>query len=78
MSRVYFAARWDKGTADYINCPMDRAEYDRFYDALLAAGPEAKTGRARKGSGRSSGILRVVCLLRCWLAAGATRCALGP
>ena len=25
MSRVYFAARWDKGTADYINCPMDRA-----------------------------------------------------
>jgi methylenetetrahydrofolate--tRNA-(uracil-5-)-methyltransferase len=37
MSRVYFAARWDKGTADYINCPMDRAEYDRFYDALVAA-----------------------------------------
>jgi methylenetetrahydrofolate--tRNA-(uracil-5-)-methyltransferase len=37
MSRVYFAARWDKGTADYINCPMDRAEFDRFLDALLAA-----------------------------------------
>jgi methylenetetrahydrofolate--tRNA-(uracil-5-)-methyltransferase len=37
MESVYFAARWDKGTADYINCPMDRAEYDRFYDALLAA-----------------------------------------
>ena len=37
MSRVYFAARWDKGTADYINCPMDRAEYDCFYDALIAA-----------------------------------------
>jgi methylenetetrahydrofolate--tRNA-(uracil-5-)-methyltransferase len=37
VSRVYFAARWDKGTADYINCPMDRAEYDRFLDALLAA-----------------------------------------
>jgi methylenetetrahydrofolate--tRNA-(uracil-5-)-methyltransferase len=37
MSRVYFAARWDKGTADYINCPMDRAEYDRFLDALIAA-----------------------------------------
>jgi methylenetetrahydrofolate--tRNA-(uracil-5-)-methyltransferase len=37
MDRVYFAARWDKGTADYINCPMDRAEYDRFLDALLAA-----------------------------------------
>jgi methylenetetrahydrofolate--tRNA-(uracil-5-)-methyltransferase len=38
-SRVYFAARWDKGTADYINCPMDRVEYDRFVDALLAAEP---------------------------------------
>jgi methylenetetrahydrofolate--tRNA-(uracil-5-)-methyltransferase len=37
MSRVYMAARWDKGTADYINCPMDRAEFDRFLDALLAA-----------------------------------------
>ncbi|HEY6489791.1 MAG: methylenetetrahydrofolate--tRNA-(uracil(54)-C(5))-methyltransferase (FADH(2)-oxidizing) TrmFO [Terracidiphilus sp.] len=37
MSRVYFAARWDKGTADYINCPMTREEYDRFYDALVAA-----------------------------------------
>jgi methylenetetrahydrofolate--tRNA-(uracil-5-)-methyltransferase len=37
MERVYFAARWDKGTADYINCPMNRAEYDRFLDALLEA-----------------------------------------
>jgi methylenetetrahydrofolate--tRNA-(uracil-5-)-methyltransferase len=37
MSRVYFAARWDKGTADYINCPMSRQEYDRFYDALTSA-----------------------------------------
>ena len=39
MDRVYFAARWDKGTADYINCPMDREEYDHFLDALLAAEP---------------------------------------
>ncbi|MFP5211309.1 MAG: methylenetetrahydrofolate--tRNA-(uracil(54)-C(5))-methyltransferase (FADH(2)-oxidizing) TrmFO [Acidobacteriota bacterium] len=39
MSRIYFAARWDKGTADYINCPMNREEYDRFLDALLAAEP---------------------------------------
>src|SRR6202453_1553815 len=46
MSRVYFAARWDKGTADYINCPMDRAEYDRFLDALLTAAPaEEKEGK---------------------------------
>jgi methylenetetrahydrofolate--tRNA-(uracil-5-)-methyltransferase len=37
MSRVYLAARYDKGSADYINCPMTQEEYDRFYDALLAA-----------------------------------------
>jgi len=37
MERVYFAARWDKGTPDYINCPMDRTEFDRFLDALLEA-----------------------------------------
>jgi methylenetetrahydrofolate--tRNA-(uracil-5-)-methyltransferase len=37
MSRVYMAARYDKGTADYINCPMTREEYERFLDALLEA-----------------------------------------
>ena len=37
MARVYMAARYDKGSADYINCPMSREDYDRFYDALLAA-----------------------------------------
>lgn len=36
-SRVYMAARYDKGTADYINCPMTKEEYDAFYDALVAA-----------------------------------------
>ncbi len=37
MARVYMAARYDKGTADYVNCPMTPEEYGRFYDALLAA-----------------------------------------
>jgi methylenetetrahydrofolate--tRNA-(uracil-5-)-methyltransferase len=37
MSRVYMAARYDKGSADYINCPMTPEEYGNFYDALLAA-----------------------------------------
>ena len=36
-SRVYMAARYDKGSADYINCPMTPEEYARFYDALVAA-----------------------------------------
>ncbi len=37
MNRVYFAARWDKGTADYINCPMTREEYAVFLNALTTA-----------------------------------------
>ncbi len=37
MNRVYFAARWDKGTADYINCPMNRDEYAAFLHALTSA-----------------------------------------
>lgn len=37
MSRVYMAARYDKGTADYINCPFNKEEYERFVDALVAA-----------------------------------------
>jgi methylenetetrahydrofolate--tRNA-(uracil-5-)-methyltransferase len=36
-SKVYMAARYDKGTADYINCPMSKQEYDAFYDALVSA-----------------------------------------
>jgi methylenetetrahydrofolate--tRNA-(uracil-5-)-methyltransferase len=37
MSKVYLAARYNKGSADYINCPMTQEEYARFYDALLSA-----------------------------------------
>src|SRR4030088_111447 len=37
MARVYMAARYDKGSADYINCPMTRDKYEHFLDALLAA-----------------------------------------
>ena len=43
MNKIYMAARYDKGSTDYINCPMSREEYDTFYDALTAAQPvEAK------------------------------------
>jgi methylenetetrahydrofolate--tRNA-(uracil-5-)-methyltransferase len=37
MEKVYFAARYDKGTADYINCPFTKEEYDRFIEALSTA-----------------------------------------
>ena len=35
---AYFKSRWNKGdSADYLNCPMNPEQYDRFYDALRAA-----------------------------------------
>lgn len=37
MSKVYMAARYGKGTADYINCPFTKEEYDRFIDELTSA-----------------------------------------
>ncbi len=37
MTKAYFASRYGKGEASYINCPMEKDEYDRFYDALITA-----------------------------------------
>jgi len=34
---VYFASRYDKGEADYINCPMEKDEYIAFHEALTTA-----------------------------------------
>ena len=35
--KTYFAARYGKGTPDYINCPMNREEYHAFWEALVSA-----------------------------------------
>lgn len=35
--KVFKAARYDRGTADYINCPMTKDEYTEFYNALIEA-----------------------------------------
>ncbi len=37
MERIFRASRYDKGTADYLNCPMDEEAYNLFYDALIKA-----------------------------------------
>ncbi len=37
MSKAWFASRYDRGTADYINCPMTQEEYDRFWTELTQA-----------------------------------------
>jgi methylenetetrahydrofolate--tRNA-(uracil-5-)-methyltransferase len=52
MERVYMAARWDKGTADYINCPMDREEYRPLSGCAAGRG-----GCRSKGMGEA-GLLR--------------------
>ncbi len=35
--RTFFATRYGRGEADYINCPFSQPEYDAFYDALVSA-----------------------------------------
>ncbi|MBP3493853.1 MAG: methylenetetrahydrofolate--tRNA-(uracil(54)-C(5))-methyltransferase (FADH(2)-oxidizing) TrmFO [Oscillospiraceae bacterium] len=37
MNSAYFASRYDKGTPDYINCPMSQEEYKAFWSALIEA-----------------------------------------
>ncbi len=37
MDVAFFASRYDKGDADYINCPMTKEQYDAFWDALISA-----------------------------------------
>lgn len=38
MEQAWFASRYDKGTADYINCAMNREQFDAFWEALTTAG----------------------------------------
>lgn len=35
--KTFFASRYGKGEADYVNCPFTQPEYDAFYDALVSA-----------------------------------------
>ena len=37
MDSAYFASRYDKGTPDYINCPLSKEEYLAFWQALVSA-----------------------------------------
>lgn len=37
MNVAFMASRYGKGEADYINCPMNKEEYERFYQALVTA-----------------------------------------
>lgn len=37
FTKAFFQTRYDKGDADYINCPMDKEQYERFYEELIHA-----------------------------------------
>lgn len=37
MGRAFAASRYDKGEADYLNCPMNQREYEAFWEALVTA-----------------------------------------
>lgn len=37
MDKVYYASRYDKGEAAYLNCPMDEEQFAAFYEALIQA-----------------------------------------
>ena len=37
MNSAWFGSRYDKGGDDYVNCPMNREEYDAFWEALISA-----------------------------------------
>ena len=47
MAKVYLAARYDKGSADYINCPMTKEEYD---PSMMRCSPP---NPSNSGTGRS-------------------------
>lgn len=48
MTKAFFASRYGKGSADYINCPMTKSEYLKFYEELVAA-EEAELHDFEKG-----------------------------
>ncbi|MBR2069209.1 MAG: methylenetetrahydrofolate--tRNA-(uracil(54)-C(5))-methyltransferase (FADH(2)-oxidizing) TrmFO [Candidatus Gastranaerophilales bacterium] len=35
FNKAFYATRWDKGEADFINCPMNKEEYELFYNTLI-------------------------------------------
>ena len=55
MSKAFFASRYGKGDADYINCPMNKEQYDAFFAALVSAecaelhGFEEEAGKVFEG-----------------------------
>ena len=68
--KVYRASRYDKGDADYLNCPFEtKEEYLAFWEALRTAELAPVKEFEKKF------FLKPVCLLKKWLAAVKIPCA---
>jgi len=48
MTKAFFASRYNKGDADYINCPMNKEQYQAFYNELINAETVPKHGFENK------------------------------
>lgn len=49
FDKAFYASRYDKGEASYINCPMNREEYENFYNILINA-PKIELKEFEKGA----------------------------
>ena len=72
MTSAFRASRYDKGTADYINCPMNAEEYEAFWRELISA------REAEVHGFDDAGVSRAACPWRSWPGAASTLCASAP
>lgn len=49
FDKAFFASRYDKGEASYINCPMNKDEYEKFYNILINS-PKIELKEFEKGA----------------------------
>jgi len=49
FDKAFYASRYDKGDASYINCPMNKEEYENFYNILINA-PKIELKEFEKGA----------------------------
>ena len=49
FEKAFYASRYDKGEASYINCPMNKEEYEKFYNILINA-PKIELKEFEKGA----------------------------
>jgi len=72
MEQAFFASRYDKGEAAYLNCPLSESEYQEFYDALCTAERQELKNLDREK------YFEAACLLSKWPSAAGKPCSLVP